>query len=152
MNEVEQGFSRRPKKNTLDDVTVRASSGARRLPPRDPAKPLSEVVEKVLVDLAQRMPPPESPEVATVRSHLEREWAELVGPRFAELLRPGPTAVRPPATLIVWAKHSVALFEAQRQLRDLVRRIRQRCPAAPWTSVQFRLEPTDLVEPEMPSD
>ncbi len=152
MNEVEQGFSRRPRKNTLDDVPVRPSSGARRLPPRDPAQPMSEVIEKVLEDLAQRMPPPESPEVAIVRAHLERAWAELVGPRFAERLRPGPTAVHAPATLIVWAKHSIALFEAQRQLRDLARRIRQRWPAAPWASVQFRLEPTDLIEPEPPSE
>ncbi len=133
-------------------MPVRPSSGARRTPPREPAKSVSDLIEVVLEDLAQRMPPPESPEVAAVRSHLEGAWADLVGSRFATLLRPGPSAVHSPRTLVVWAKHSVALFEAQRQLRDLADRIRQRWPSAPWTNVQFRLEPTDLFEPDMPAD
>ncbi len=129
---------------------MRPSSGARRPPDRTPAQPIAELIEAVLQDLAQRLPPPEQEATAEIRALLEREWADVVGPRFVGLVRPGPVSAHSPATLIVWVKHSVALFEAQRSLRDLAQRIRQRWPNAPWRTVQFRLEPTDLTEAGTP--
>lgn len=147
--------TRRPRRRrhlspTTFETEIRPSSGARQMPVLDSARPVADFIETVIQDIAQRLPSSQSGPETDLRSELEREWPDLVGPRFASLLRPGPTFVRATGTLIVWAKHPVALFEARLQLRDLAARIRRRWPAAPWTSVQFRLEPTDLTGADTP--
>ncbi|MCX7818260.1 MAG: DUF721 domain-containing protein [Kiritimatiellae bacterium] len=130
-----------------EQVRIRPSSGARRPPPPlRSAQPIGKIVEQVVLDIAQRLPR-ESAE-GDVRCRLLREWPQLVGSRLAGLLRPGPSSAATPATLVVWARNPVAMSEAARQLRDLAERIRSRLPDAPWRRVQFRLEPTDLTEPE----
>ncbi len=74
---------------------------------------------------------------ARLRAELGRRWAEIVGPRLAARLSPGPTVEG--RRLRVWADHSVALYEARATLRNLVERVRAAIPESPWTEVEFRL-------------
>jgi predicted nucleic acid-binding Zn ribbon protein len=70
------------------------------------------------------------------RLHLERAWADVIGPEFAAHTRPG--ALRR-GVLEVVVDNAVLLQELTHyHKRRLLEQLRRRLPDTPWTDLRFR--------------
>lgn len=110
------------------------SSGARRAPPPlDASRKVADLLPRLWEDVCRAAPP--------WKARLAENWPQIVGPRYAAHLRPGPAEGIRGRTLVVFTDHPVIQFEAERGLRDLLARIRAAVPEVPFDRIVFRSDP-----------